>query len=230
MWNSSGSIELIVDCDSPWRTGNVVGTGPVWCHQRSSESHQQGETSDRGQARGPGEYDGGMQDDTHRSPMMAVTIHPPWVWLIAAGAKAFETRGWPVPSRLIGQPLAIHGSRAALPRDLDAGTVEAMEAALGVPATRWPDMPRGTIVAVSRIAGCYRVGSWTPGTTHIEIDASVTGSQPLTSIELRGDEALFGNFGPGRWLWSLDNVTPFNPPVPARGHQRLWYWTPPPVA
>lgn len=156
--------------------------------------------------------------------LYAISVHQPWASLLTVGAKSFETRSW-APSRgMIGRPIAIHASRTSLPRTLSTDVERAMEAALGLPAARWAEMPRGAVVAVARLTGAYRVASWTPGSSNIVIGASVPGSEPLASIELRGDEAHFGEFGPGRWLWWLTDVTPLDPPTPARGHQRLWYW------
>ena len=37
----------------------------------------------------------------------------------------------------------------------------------------------------------------------------------------------FGDFSDGRWGWVLDDVRRLDPPVPARGLRRLWFWTPP---
>ena len=43
-----------------------------------------------------------------------------------------------------------------------------------------------------------------------------------------GDELLFGHYEIGRWMWILSDVRAIDPPVAARGYQRLWKWTPPP--
>jgi len=40
------------------------------------------------------------------------------------------------------------------------------------------------------------------------------------------DERPFGDFTPGRFAWLLDNIQPVDPPIPARGRQGLWTWTP----
>ena len=42
------------------------------------------------------------------------------------------------------------------------------------------------------------------------------------------DELLFGHYEIGRWMWILRDVRAIEPPVAARGYQRLWKWTPPP--
>lgn len=41
-----------------------------------------------------------------------------------------------------------------------------------------------------------------------------------------GESPAYGDFTPGRFAWLLDKITPFDPPVPAKGRQGLWKWTP----
>jgi hypothetical protein len=36
------------------------------------------------------------------------------------------------------------------------------------------------------------------------------------------DQLPYGDFTPGRYAWLLDDVEPVDPPIPARGRQRLW--------
>lgn len=38
-------------------------------------------------------------------------------------------------------------------------------------------------------------------------------------------EKAFGNCGPGRWAWLFRKTVPLGP-LPARGRQGVWYWTP----
>lgn len=40
------------------------------------------------------------------------------------------------------------------------------------------------------------------------------------------DQRPFGDYRPGRYGWLLDDIEPVDPPVPARGYQQLWEWTP----
>lgn len=37
----------------------------------------------------------------------------------------------------------------------------------------------------------------------------------------------FGDFAPGRFAWLLTDVTPLDPPIPAKGRLGLWPWPPP---
>jgi len=142
------------------------------------------------------------------------------------GAKCCETRGWPPPASLIGRRLAIHASKAAMPQHLDPEATAAMEAALGLPAASWPDLPGGAVVAIATLAGAYQVAASMPEADRVSISNSVPGAPPLMTLDLRPNERLFGDYRPGRWLWRLDGLVPIEPPVPARGHQRLWRWRP----
>ena len=36
----------------------------------------------------------------------------------------------------------------------------------------------------------------------------------------------FGIFEPGRFAWLLEGITPLAEPIPARGRQQLWEWSP----
>lgn len=41
------------------------------------------------------------------------------------------------------------------------------------------------------------------------------------------DQRPFGDFAPGRFAWLLTDVTPLDPPIPAKGRLGLWPWPPP---
>lgn len=167
-----------------------------------------------------------QQDSSPTSAVTALTIHRPWSGLIACGAKSCETRSWPAPTSLIGRRLAIHASKAAIPQNLDAATTAAMEAALGLPAPKWSDLPGGVVVAVATLAGAYQVAALIPKFDRVSINNMVPGSQPRTTLDLFPGEWRFGDYNTGRWLWVLADIVPLKSPAPARGHQRLWRWQP----
>ncbi len=50
-------------------------------------------------------------------------------------------------------------------------------------------------------------------------DAPAVVERDLTS------DRPFGDYSEGRWAWLLEDVEPIEP-VPAKGHQQLWEWTP----
>ena len=45
--------------------------------------------------------------------------------------------------------------------------------------------------------------------------------------DISEEERSLGDFSPGRYAWELRDVVVLDPPVPARGNQGLWNWTPP---
>jgi hypothetical protein len=40
------------------------------------------------------------------------------------------------------------------------------------------------------------------------------------------DQLPYGDFAPGRWAWLLADIEPLDEPVPAKGRQGIWEWTP----
>jgi hypothetical protein len=126
----------------------------------------------------------------------SLTLWQPWASLIAIGAKRYETRGRPPPTRLIGQRIAIHAA-VRRPRWTE-WEAEAYEAVCNVFGHRhWlRSLPLGAVVC-----------------TAILIEAL-----PVERVP----HDLFGNYAAGRWAWRLEDVRPIGP-VPARG-QQLWGW------
>ena len=45
-------------------------------------------------------------------PLMAVTVHMPWAWLLAAGYKPLENRNWVPKIVPVGAWMAIHAGIA----------------------------------------------------------------------------------------------------------------------
>ena len=102
---------------------------------------------------------------------------------------------------MIGGRLAIHAAKrpvrlARLPYRFAVATRQAY----GV--NNWQGLywPLGEVIATVRIAG-------------------------VMPAEQVSDPDPFGDHSPGRFAWLLDDVVKFAP-VPARGNQRLWEWSP----
>jgi hypothetical protein len=151
--------------------------------------------------------------------MPAISLHQPWASLVAVGAKPFETRSWAPPASLIGKRIAIHAAKKPVwPNvvDLDSATLEAMESALGVHGDPfWPKrMPLGAVVCTAVLAGAYACD--------LHEHARLPGSRPLERIPAD----LFGDYSPGRWAWLLTDIEKLDPPVPAKGAQGFFTWTP----
>jgi activating signal cointegrator 1 len=154
----------------------------------------------------------------------ALTVRQPWASLISAGAKAIETRSWPPPAHLIGECLAIHAARAALPRDLPPSEVAAISDSLRLPERQWTSLPFGAVICTVTLAGAYRVGEPTRATTDFTFAATLQGSPPTNRLRLDSREQHFGDFQSGQWLWLLTNVQLLAEPRPAIGQQGLWRW------
>ena len=70
-------------------------------------------------------------------------------------------------------------------------------------------------VATAVLTGAYQLGPARNGVARV-VDM-VKGSPPLRSVAVD----WFGDYRPGRWVWSLIQVEPLNPPQLVRGQQRM---------
>ncbi len=175
--------------------------------------------------------------------MKALTVWQPWATLVAIGAKRIETRSWSTSYR---GPLAIHAAATDRylyercgPPDFFVPT----ELAQAIPGLRWrfnrlPGMvmkngyrrrptfrvgdvllPLGAVVATCRLVDVVR--SW-----QVRFDDGPTWRRDPDRYNVIANRAelTFGDFGFGRYAWLLADVTPLDPPVPAKGRQGLWTW------
>lgn len=189
-------------------------------------------------------------------PIKALTIRQPWAQLIALGVKTIETRSWSTRYRGplaihagTSRPKCSQWEDGPFDEvgDFQFGAhVEGREA----PHDWWIqdlrdgsgiddvyDLPLGAVVAVADLVDVVPMidGSlgWTKDsdtppaalvlswdTSAMLVDTRDTGTFPDYS-----DQLPYGDFAPGRYAWLLDNVHPIDP-VPAKGRQGLWTWTP----
>ena len=158
--------------------------------------------------------------------MKAITLHQPWASLIACGLKTIETRNWPPPRALIGQRIAIHAAKArAGAGQLHPATHRAILDLYGI---GWGDrIPLGVVVATARLADVRKVTQnprlrgWEPDHRYV-----LTTDHFSTPEHREVEIDPWGDFSLGRWLWMLTDVQQIEPPMPARGRQRLWEWNP----
>lgn len=146
-----------------------------------------------------------------------LTLTQPWASLLAVGAKLFETRGWQTKWR---GPLAIHA--ASGPGKFKVETLRQMchtepfKSALQKAglyyggAGVWDMLPRGEIIAVCDLSGCWPTEDFN--------FAKFAGTPELS----------FGDFGPNRYAWVPLGVRQLSKPLPAVGKQGLWMhdWAP----
>lgn len=142
--------------------------------------------------------------------MKALTILQPWADLIIRGFKHYETRGHSINYR---GPLAIHaGQYRPLPHELWLEIAEAIE----IP----PDQYEGSwLWRLEKRKDPSRFGA-VLGTAELYATA------PTSMFRVQPMERALGDYTPGRSIWLLDRVKPFETPVPARGKQGLWNWDP----
>ena len=140
--------------------------------------------------------------------MKALTLTQPWASLVAIGAKKIETRSWKTNYR---GPIAIHaaasfssvgGVYAAESIWWVNGIHDVVRRACGYESVR--DCPRGVVLATADL---------------IDVDTTWEVGQEIDDLEL-----LYGNYGPGRFAWTLENVKAFDVPIPAKGALGLWEW------
>ncbi|MBK8468071.1 MAG: hypothetical protein IPL32_19840 [Chloracidobacterium sp.] len=159
-------------------------------------------------------------------PLMALTVHPPWSGMIAAGLKPVENRSWPPPPQLIGQRLAIHAGKS-----LDSAALQVLgehQELLGIPDGALDhSLARSAIVAVVTLRGAVRVADAD------RPDETLTPLQIGQPRRLRPHRILGGLPTPaaldairspwamGPWLWVLGDVQAIDP-VPCQGAQKVW--------
>jgi activating signal cointegrator 1 len=134
--------------------------------------------------------------------MKTITLWQPWASLLAAGDKRIETRSWATSYR---GPLAIHAATRSPRWALQLmGQPPFNVSALA--SRTYPLLPAGAIVAVADLADVV----------------------PITAANIPGEPELsFGDYAPGRYAWHLANVRMVSEPIPAKGSQGIWEWTPP---
>ncbi|MGE0493239.1 MAG: ASCH domain-containing protein [Vulcanimicrobiota bacterium] len=128
--------------------------------------------------------------------MKAITLYQPWATLVALGVKTIETRSWYTGYR---GPIAIHAGKSNEHVYLARYHDPFRQALLAADPEKPFDFPLGAVVATATL---YDV---------------------LATEDVREDP--FGDFRPGRFAWMLRDIIRLEPPVAARGHQRLWDWT-----
>ena len=132
--------------------------------------------------------------------MKALTLWQPWASLIVLRHKRFETRSWKMDG-LIGERIAIHAAKRPS-EDLDSELINEINKLSFNPA----HLPLGAVVGTGVITAFYRTEVIAP-------------NLPLP-------ELVFGDFSPGRWAWRIEEIEALPEPVPARGKQGIWEWTP----
>lgn len=139
--------------------------------------------------------------------MKAITLHQPWATLIAKGIKTTETRSWAPPQELVGERIAIHAGRTVS----EIGLVGPDRAPLMWDSRK---LPRGAVVATAILTDFGQVTHRTPDGEQVYLSHNHgwVNTDP------------WGDYSVARWIWCLSDIEELDPPIPARGHQRIWEW------
>jgi hypothetical protein len=134
--------------------------------------------------------------------MKALSLSQPWATLVVLGRKRLETRSWQTRHRGL---LLIHAAqtfsaqnRAFCRRD----PVRRLLAEAGI--EHEGALPRGQLLGTVEVRDCRR-------------------SEEMDPETLDETERLLGDFGPGRWVWLLENAAPLQTPVPLLGRLGVFH-------
>lgn len=169
--------------------------------------------------------------------MKALTLWQPWATLAGSGIKQIETRSWATSYRGV---LAIHAAKVERPEEAAvvalSGFYDALWPLLGfstrpMPASIRARLPRGAVVAVSRLVDCLPVivanDPYEPDTDFCmvrSLDGNRLYHKVGNTVADMTDQLPYGDFSPGRWAWMLTGITQMDEPIPVRGRQGLWNW------
>lgn len=124
--------------------------------------------------------------------MKAISLWQPWATAIAVGVKKIETRHWYTKYR---GPLAIHAAKHWDRAQQEFANVEFTLGRIPSP------IPRGAIIATCKLVNVHPAWQW-------KEEGNVG---PI--------EAIYGNYGPGRYAWCLEDVVALPVPIPFKGMQ-----------
>jgi hypothetical protein len=154
--------------------------------------------------------------------LSAITIWQPWASLISEGAKRFEFRAWPAPTRLWGERIAIHA--AARPMKLQ----EVRELLRRLKGPEWRSTGLVRKPAIALLEDILAGRAVIPLSSVV---CTVKLGQPVRDKELADRLGTVFVNDSGRsehsnWGWPLTEIERLVPVVPARGQQGWWFWTP----
>lgn len=99
-------------------------------------------------------------------------------------------------------------------------------------------LPLGAVIGTVDLYDCVPIDAFDPshdvGWPHVCLDESAVASFALLypgSEEIHygddiSDQLPYGDFTPGRWAWLTRDAELFTEPVPAKGRQGWWEWSP----
>lgn len=141
--------------------------------------------------------------------MKAISLWNPWAFLIAVGAKRYETRSWMTPHR---GPMAIHAGKRWTQRMARQCYEEPFFTILSSAGIRFPArLPSDPLI----------LGFATGAVLAVADLVSVTRAENVLP-QLGPQERAFGDFTHGRYAWQYENVVRLPKPVLCTGRQGLF--------
>lgn len=139
--------------------------------------------------------------------MKAISLWQPWASLWLTPRKVHETRHWSIRVPRDGFWLAVHAAkRAASDEGLDLDDICTDEF-----GPHWArELPRGAIIGRVHLVSCCSTGA-----LHLFPDNADV-APPV------GDDAICGDFSPGRFAWRRRSYARLLEPIPYRGSQGLF--------
>lgn len=148
--------------------------------------------------------------DPHR-PIPTLSLWEPWGSLLLAGYKWHETRHWATKVR--GR-IALHAAKK-LVNDVDPELDALCSFAFGGDWRERLKPTLGCILGVADLVACYHSLALTDPRAHVLIDPP-----PVCDL-------IAGNFEPGRFGFRLTGVRMLAEPLPTKGRQGFFHWSPP---
>lgn len=153
--------------------------------------------------------------------MYAISLHQPWASALfaprTAGGppiKVNETRSWPIPEKIIGEPVAIHATKRDTGQERVFWIQEVQHSAraevnsralASIGVSRYSLLPHGCVLGTVVFGRQFRI----PGPIGDEL------------------EEAWGLYLPGRWAWVTVERKLFSKPIPCTGRQGFFSWEPP---
>ena len=135
--------------------------------------------------------------------MKSLSLLQPWASLIIMRQKRLETRSWKTTYR---GPLLIHAS-SKLPSGVQAKEFARYPNFKNIIEDMY-ELPYGAVIGMVNLVGIYPT-------------EDVTG-ETLMNMGFSDQERAFGDYTPGRYAWALEDVLPFEKPIPYKGSLSLW--------
>ena len=138
--------------------------------------------------------------------MIALSLWQPWATFVVLGVKRYETRGW-YTDHLGEIAIASTKTEPAWVRRLMA--TEPFASILRDHDVRFSALPRGCVLARMAIIGAF----------------------PTERLVKKLDEReiALGDYSARRWGYPLVRQQVYEQPIPCKGGQKLWEWTPPEI-